>query len=62
MSKTIKVSQENHEKLEALMKTRESFDDVVTRLIDIWDNTERLLDVFEGSQRFREKRRKETGG
>ena len=36
-SKTIKVSEVNHNRLVALMRPRESFDEVITRLLDLYE-------------------------
>lgn len=59
MTKTIKVSQENYDKLVALMRPRESFDDVVNRLLDIREEADNLLNALEGGIRFSEERRRQ---
>ena len=55
MSKTIKVKDETHIELEGLLRPRESFSDVVERLLMVYRKQAELLNVLEGGIRFRER-------
>lgn len=57
MSKSIKVSEENYHKIQALLRPRETYSDVITRLISTFEAAGELLIVIEGGLRYQESRR-----
>lgn len=57
MSKSIKVSERNYNRIVGLLRPREAMDDVITRAFDTQEKARELLDTIEGSIKFREGQR-----
>ena len=57
MPKSIRVDGQTYDQLAGLLRPRESFNDVVVRLLAVNDKTTELLNVIEGSTKFREGQR-----
>ncbi len=53
MSKSIKISEENYHKVQAQLRPRETYNDVITRLLLANEKAWELLNVIEGSLSFR---------
>ncbi len=59
MSKSIKVSEENHQKLLRLMQAQESFNDVISRLLQVTELLIKVAPIIEGQRSYLESKRRE---
>uniref|UniRef100_A0A6H2A2E3 Antitoxin n=1 Tax=viral metagenome TaxID=1070528 RepID=A0A6H2A2E3_9ZZZZ len=62
MSKSIRVSDRNHERLVKLLQPRETFDDVVSQLLYARDKAVQLVEALQGDRSLREAQRAQLGG
>lgn len=54
MSKTIKLKDDTYKGLEGQLRPRETFDEAVSRLLEVSREVGELLNVLEGQIRYRE--------
>lgn len=59
MSKTVRIKDETYDELERMLRTRETFDDIIKRLLGIYRWAETATDVLEGTVQFKQWQRKQ---
>lgn len=62
MPKSIRVDEPTYNRLAGLLRPRETFNDVVVRLLAVHDGAGHLLDALEGSIKFQMERSERKGG